>query len=148
MDGSAFADLSARQEELAAHREELEKQKKQTSRKKGSVGSSQREQLEKEEILKIRAAVLKKVSLGPSACWESTVSTLSGRFCSQFGTGKIGTRAKPAHTGTEAHLGRGFFSLQNTPNSSRSLSAVTHDRKGGLFRGVQGTVSHDKATPT
>lgn len=62
MDGFAFADLSTRQEELTAHREELEKQKKQSSKKKGSVSNSQREQLEKEEILKMRAAVLKKVS--------------------------------------------------------------------------------------
>jgi tousled-like kinase len=63
VDGFAFADLSTRQEELAAHREELERQKKQSGKKKGSVSSSQREQLEKEEILKLRAGVLKKV------CW-------------------------------------------------------------------------------
>ena len=61
MDGFAFADLSARQEELATHREELEKQKKQSSKRKGSVSNSQREHLEKEEVLKMRAAVLKKV---------------------------------------------------------------------------------------
>lgn len=62
MDGFAFADLSTRQEELTAHREELEKLKRLSSKRKGSVSSSQREQLEKEEILKMRAAVLKKVS--------------------------------------------------------------------------------------
>lgn len=62
VDGYAFSDLSTRQEELTAQREELEKLKKHSNKRKGSVGSSQqREQLEKDEILKIRAAVLKKV---------------------------------------------------------------------------------------
>ena len=65
VDGFAFTDLTARQEELATQREELEKQKKQLNKKKaGTVASTQRDQLEREEILKIRAAVLKKVSLG------------------------------------------------------------------------------------
>ncbi len=61
VDGYAFSDLSSRQEELTIQREELEKQKKQLTRKKAPVTSTLREQLEREEILKMRAAVLKKV---------------------------------------------------------------------------------------
>ena len=61
MDGFAFTDVSARQEQVTNQREELEKQKKQIGKKKGPL-SSPREQLEKEELLKMRAAVLKKVS--------------------------------------------------------------------------------------
>ncbi len=65
VDGFAFVELSTRQEELTSHRDELEKQKKQSGsgkRKAPGGSSSQREQLEREEILKMRAAVLKKVS--------------------------------------------------------------------------------------
>ena len=120
MDGFAFADLSSRQEELAAHREELERQKKQTSKKKGSVSNSQREQLEKEEILKLRAAVLKKVrqavgvqlgwrvgswasgravggQLGwwvgscVQVCIRRAGTTGTGGWNSQHGVGKVGT---------------------------------------------------------
>lgn len=61
VDGFAFSELCSRQEELTAQREELEKQKKQLNRKKAPVTSTLREQLEREEILKMRAAVLKKV---------------------------------------------------------------------------------------
>ena len=61
MDGFAFTDLNSRQEDLAGQREELEKLKKQASKKKGAVTSSQREQLERDELLKLRSAVLKKV---------------------------------------------------------------------------------------
>lgn len=62
VDGYAFVDLAARQEQVTAQREELEKQKKQLSKRKG-VQSSPREQMEKDEILKMRAAILKKVSI-------------------------------------------------------------------------------------
>ena len=61
MDGFAFSELSSRQDELATQKEELEKLRKQLTRKKGPVVASQREQLEREEVLKMRAAVLKKV---------------------------------------------------------------------------------------
>lgn len=61
VDGFAFSELSGRQEEVTAQREELEKQRKQLSKKKSGNVSSPREQLEREEILKMRAAVLKKV---------------------------------------------------------------------------------------
>lgn len=65
VDGFAFSDLTTRQEELTGHREELEKQKKQLGKKKTSATTisthTHREQLEREEVLKMRAAVLKKV---------------------------------------------------------------------------------------
>ena len=60
VDGFAFSDLSSRQEQIAAQREDLEKQKKQLGKKKGALYSP-REQLEREEMHKMRAAVLKKV---------------------------------------------------------------------------------------
>ena len=61
VEGFAFSDLNTRQEELTAQREELEKLKKQSNKKKASA-ITLREQFEKEEILKMRAAVLKKVN--------------------------------------------------------------------------------------
>jgi len=60
VDGFAFSDVSLRQDQVASQREELEKQKKQVTKKKGPLVSP-REQLEKEELLKMRTAVLKKV---------------------------------------------------------------------------------------
>ena len=62
VDGFAFSELSSRQEELAVQKEELEKQKKLLGRKKAPVTTTQREQFEREEVLKMQAAVLKKVS--------------------------------------------------------------------------------------
>ena len=61
VDGFAFSELTSRQEELAAQKEELEKQKKLLGKKKTPVTASQREQFEREEVLKMRTAVLKKV---------------------------------------------------------------------------------------
>ena len=60
VDGFAFSDVSQRQDLVASQREELEKQKKQITKKKAPLVSP-REQLEKEELLKMRTAVLKKV---------------------------------------------------------------------------------------
>ena len=96
MDGFAFIELTARQEELSSQREELEKQRKQLSKKKTSVGNTPREQLEREELLKMRTAVLKKV------CTHSFTAfcefTILGGFFSPFGIGKAGTRKKPTHS--------------------------------------------------
>ncbi len=60
VDGFAFSDITARQELVSSQREEIEKQRKLVGKKKGPF-SSPREQLEKEELLKMRTAVLKKV---------------------------------------------------------------------------------------
>ena len=61
VDGFAFTDLNTRQEQLAGQREELEKLKKQMSKRKGAASSMQREQLEREELLKMRSTILKRV---------------------------------------------------------------------------------------
>ncbi len=58
VDGYAFTDLLTRQEVLTNQREELEKQKKMLSKRKGTA---QREQMEKDDVLKMQASVLKKV---------------------------------------------------------------------------------------
>ena len=61
VDGFAFSDLTTRQEGVAIQREELEKQRKQLGKRKTPHLSSPREQMEKDELLKMRTAVLKKV---------------------------------------------------------------------------------------
>ncbi len=60
VDGFAFSDITARQELVSSQREEIEKQRKLVGKKKGPFASP-REQLEKEELLKMRTAVRKKV---------------------------------------------------------------------------------------
>ncbi len=60
VDGFAFSELSSRQDLVSSQREELERQKKQMGKKKGQHISPQ-EQLEREEMFKMRAALLRKV---------------------------------------------------------------------------------------
>lgn len=65
VDGFAFTDLSSRQEGVATQREELERLKKQQQGKRKTPQlTSPREQMEREEMFKMRAAILKKASLG------------------------------------------------------------------------------------
>lgn len=82
VEGFAFSDLNTRQEELATQREELEKLKKQSNKKKCSAATL-REQFEKEEILKMRAAVLKKVLCCCSRCPDYAYALL-GRHYTEF----------------------------------------------------------------
>lgn len=120
VEGFAFADLNVRQEELASQREELEKLKKQISKKKGTVASTQREQLEREELLKIRAAVLKKVwcqevhkTLYFLCAWHFLTS---GGLQSEPRAREVGARTEPPHQRTEKNISRRLIAFQVSPN--------------------------------